>query len=434
MAFTASSQQPLVHFKTTLNRNRSGKKDETHRFTASYTFSDLMQHVERLWGPRRRERPLVISYVDEEGDSVRLCGEQDWEECLRLYRTHGFDVLRLTVRLATRRDEKNDDSADSAGEEDSSSETEKQHREECESRKRCRHQGRGSCHQRHQPHSWVRLFQAVRDMFRRRPYCCNEGPKVEASHESVVALLSALSGLTPEELASCKGLELFGPSVKSTPAPAGQEGVEAHFDIDLPSLYHRVVHESNNQLDRRSYAVAENILRAALAVYKDNFLLEYNLACALALQNHPEEALAILRSAIDHGYTNVDHLMKDPDLEIVRRRPEFESEILRKFTSVPPPPATAAAPTTTTSVPAPRSASAEGETSVSEKAPAQAPEPQGEQVPPPAAETDIWAGVPENIRTLISIFPGLSVAEAGFELLQAGGNLNAAVNNRLFRH
>ncbi|HKQ39042.1 MAG TPA: hypothetical protein VJ063_13275 [Verrucomicrobiae bacterium] len=50
----------------------------------------------------------------------------------------------------------------------------------------------------------------------------------------------------------------------------------------------------------------------------------YNLACSYALtKRHEQAGLALLR-ALDMGYSDFKWLMKDPDLESLRKHPAFE--------------------------------------------------------------------------------------------------------------
>lgn len=49
----------------------------------------------------------------------------------------------------------------------------------------------------------------------------------------------------------------------------------------------------------------------------------YNLACSYALLFKREEALAAIKTALELGYRDFDHMKKDSDLEILQRDPEF---------------------------------------------------------------------------------------------------------------
>jgi hypothetical protein len=49
----------------------------------------------------------------------------------------------------------------------------------------------------------------------------------------------------------------------------------------------------------------------------------YNLACSLSLLKRIDESLQALQQAITLGYDDFEFLAKDPDLDTLRRSPEF---------------------------------------------------------------------------------------------------------------
>jgi len=49
----------------------------------------------------------------------------------------------------------------------------------------------------------------------------------------------------------------------------------------------------------------------------------YNLACSLALTKRNGAALRALQQAIELGYSDGDWMQQDPDLDALKRRPEF---------------------------------------------------------------------------------------------------------------
>lgn len=53
----------------------------------------------------------------------------------------------------------------------------------------------------------------------------------------------------------------------------------------------------------------------------------YNLACSLALKHRQYEAIESLRIALEHGYDDLDWLMKDPDLNNLHENPAFSALI-----------------------------------------------------------------------------------------------------------
>ncbi|HWA10927.1 MAG TPA: hypothetical protein VG838_15915 [Opitutaceae bacterium] len=49
----------------------------------------------------------------------------------------------------------------------------------------------------------------------------------------------------------------------------------------------------------------------------------YNLACSLALSRRKADALRSLRQAVEFGYRDFDWMLQDPDLEGLKKHPEF---------------------------------------------------------------------------------------------------------------
>ncbi len=59
----------------------------------------------------------------------------------------------------------------------------------------------------------------------------------------------------------------------------------------------------------------------------------YNLACSYALTKRQEQAAVALARAIEVGYSDFKWLMKDPDLESLRKHPAFD-KVLTKLKRV----------------------------------------------------------------------------------------------------
>lgn len=55
----------------------------------------------------------------------------------------------------------------------------------------------------------------------------------------------------------------------------------------------------------------------------ENATAHYNLACSLALSKRRADAMRSLQRAIELGYSDVDWMLKDPDLEELKLHPEF---------------------------------------------------------------------------------------------------------------
>ena len=63
--------------------------------------------------------------------------------------------------------------------------------------------------------------------------------------------------------------------------------------------------------------------RKLVRLEPDNPTAHYNLACSLALCKRRPAALQSLRKAVSLGYDDVDWMLQDPDLEILKTDPEF---------------------------------------------------------------------------------------------------------------
>jgi len=113
---------------------------------------------------------------------------------------------------------------------------------------------------------------------------------------------------------------------------------QSHFEVDF---YERVLQgqPSNvrvlkllGELYARQgrYDRALSIDQKLAELVPDDAAVCYNLACTLAMQDVPANALAALAKALELGYNDFSHMEVDPDLEKLRGLPEFQS-LLRKY-------------------------------------------------------------------------------------------------------
>jgi tetratricopeptide (TPR) repeat protein len=63
--------------------------------------------------------------------------------------------------------------------------------------------------------------------------------------------------------------------------------------------------------------------RRLVRLEPDNPTAHYNLACSLALCKKRPAAIQSLRKAVSLGYDDIDWMLQDPDLEILKTDPEF---------------------------------------------------------------------------------------------------------------
>lgn len=65
--------------------------------------------------------------------------------------------------------------------------------------------------------------------------------------------------------------------------------------------------------------------RKLVKLQPGNATAHYNLACSLALSRRKGDALRELQRAVSLGYRDFDWMHQDPDLEVLRHHPEFQS-------------------------------------------------------------------------------------------------------------
>ena len=65
--------------------------------------------------------------------------------------------------------------------------------------------------------------------------------------------------------------------------------------------------------------------RRMVRLQPENATAHYNLACSLALCRRKAAALRALRQAVGLGYSDVDWMLKDPDLDGLRAHPGFSA-------------------------------------------------------------------------------------------------------------
>ncbi len=78
------------------------------------------------------------------------------------------------------------------------------------------------------------------------------------------------------------------------------------------------------------HAQALAIDRRLAALLPHDCVVQYNLACSLALMGLRREAMAALRCALEAGYDDFDYLEADSDLDALREEPVYQA-LLREF-------------------------------------------------------------------------------------------------------
>ena len=63
--------------------------------------------------------------------------------------------------------------------------------------------------------------------------------------------------------------------------------------------------------------------RKLVRLLPHNATAHYNLACSLALSKRKRDALRSLHQAVKLGYTDLDWMQQDPDLDVLKEDPAF---------------------------------------------------------------------------------------------------------------
>jgi tetratricopeptide (TPR) repeat protein len=65
--------------------------------------------------------------------------------------------------------------------------------------------------------------------------------------------------------------------------------------------------------------------RRLVSLVPHDCVARYNLACALAVQGSPRQAIEELGVAMEYGYDDFGHLEIDPDLDSIRHLPAYQA-------------------------------------------------------------------------------------------------------------
>ena len=104
--------------------------------------------------------------------------------------------------------------------------------------------------------------------------------------------------------------------------------------VEIPDLskdevkkYSRLASSGYKSLMKGHYNSAIRFFRGQIDIYDGSGVPHYNLACAYSLRGREEKALEWLSKAIERGYRDTAHMMKDTDLDNIRSTSEFEELI-----------------------------------------------------------------------------------------------------------
>jgi len=127
------------------------------------------------------------------------------------------------------------------------------------------------------------------------------------------------------------------PSVKVPMANAGQRNFEIWFYEQIlrrQSDYWEVLAVlGNHYTATKRYKDGLDVDMKLAALRPKDGVVYYNLACSYSLTGHVDAALAALERSMALGYRDFQHIIRDHDLEAVRKDKRFRS-LLSKFVKV----------------------------------------------------------------------------------------------------
>lgn len=103
-----------------------------------------------------------------------------------------------------------------------------------------------------------------------------------------------------------------------------------YFNVNAQE-YSKLIRDADAQYDAKEYNNAINLYGSAFKIESKNAAHLYNAACAAALANNEKKGFEWLRLSIDKGYTNINHLKKDTDLDNLHSNSKW-NKMLEKLT------------------------------------------------------------------------------------------------------
>jgi hypothetical protein len=132
------------------------------------------------------------------------------------------------------------------------------------------------------------------------------------------------------------------PAASEAPREAGHAEFQRQSQIDFDiAFYEAIVERGSDYVDvlrclgellsrRGLHERALAIDRRLANLAPGDCVVQYNLACSLALGGFDDEALAALKAAFNAGYRDFAHLAEDRDLDSLRDKPAFRA-LLRRY-------------------------------------------------------------------------------------------------------
>jgi len=98
-------------------------------------------------------------------------------------------------------------------------------------------------------------------------------------------------------------------------------------DIDVHKFFdslHRKAMECLESVDKNVIMKGKEYLISMLEIVPDHVVTLYNLACAEALLFNVDGAIKFLENAVEKGYSNLNHMLQDRDLDNIKNTDAFK--------------------------------------------------------------------------------------------------------------
>jgi tetratricopeptide (TPR) repeat protein len=120
--------------------------------------------------------------------------------------------------------------------------------------------------------------------------------------------------------------------LEDSAGPEGAGGPPLWRNVALTGVYHPMHHIADIYLERGDYdvtqAVQERVAKGLAALNTSDTwqgTTQYNLACFYALHDKPQQALALLKTAMEYSPNLIEWSKQDSDLDSLRVLPEFQA-------------------------------------------------------------------------------------------------------------
>jgi len=101
-------------------------------------------------------------------------------------------------------------------------------------------------------------------------------------------------------------------------------------EIDSTQTYH-LADLGSAYISDKQYPDGIACLQKAIKIYPDDIASHYNLACGYALSNNNDMGMKYLKIALEKGFKDYDLLSQDPDIQNLRKLPEFTALVKQYF-------------------------------------------------------------------------------------------------------